>query len=187
MKLGLTFFRALVGALFIGHGTQKLFGWFGGYGLEGTGQFFESQLGFRPGKRHAALAGAAEAGGGALLAAGFLTPLAGAAITGTMIQAIRSVHAPKGPWASDGGWEYNAVLIATVLAVTEVGPGPISLDNAFGIERKGTAWALAALAAGAAGPFLTDRFLNDEAPVEQASAETVREQGEVDTSAPASA
>ncbi len=186
MKLGLTFFRALVGALFIGHGTQKLFGWFGGHGLEGTGQFFE-QLGFRPGKRHAALAGAAEAGGGALLAAGFLTP-----------RRRRGHHRHDGPGHPLGPrlqgpvgrrrrLEYNAVLIATVIALTEVGPGPVSLDNAFGIERKGTAWALAALAAGAAGPFLTDRFLNEEAPVEQAPAETVREHGEVDASAPATA
>ena len=114
MKIALTSLRILLGALFVGHGTQKLFGWFDGHGLEATGDGFES-MGLRPGKKTAAIAGISEAGGGVLLAAGLATPLAGAAITGTMAQAIRTVHAGKGPWASDGGWEYNAVVIAAVL------------------------------------------------------------------------
>src|SRR3954447_2522196 len=108
MKLTRFVLRALIGGLFIGHGTQKLFGWFGGHGLEGTGGFFET-LGLRPGKRNAIAAGVAEAGGGALLASGIALPLAGAAITGTMTTAIRHVHGSKGPWTTDGGWEYNAV------------------------------------------------------------------------------
>jgi putative oxidoreductase len=173
----LTILRALVGALFVGHGTQKLFGWFGGHGPDGTGQFFES-LGLKPGKRHAQLAGAAEAGGGALLATGFLTPLASTAITGTMVQAIRSVHGPKGPWVTEGGWEYNAVLIGAVIALAETGPGPISLDRALGTERKGAFWAAAALGAGVAGPLLVDRLLREDASDTAAEqpAETVREQ-----------
>jgi putative oxidoreductase len=130
--------RTLVGGLFIGHGTQKLFGWFGGHGLEGTGRFFDS-LGLKPGRRNAIAAGAAEAAGGALLASGVAVPLAGAAITGTMATAIRHVHASKGPWTTDGGWEYNAVLIAATLAVVE--------------QERGLRWALAAGAAGAAGSF----------------------------------
>ena len=77
MKLGLTLLRVVIGALFFGHGTQKLFGWFGGHGIEGTAGFFES-LGLKPGRRHATAAGAAEAGGGALVALGFLTPAAAA-------------------------------------------------------------------------------------------------------------
>jgi hypothetical protein len=76
MKLGLTALRWVEGGLFVGHGTQKLFGWFGGHGLEGTGNFFES-IGLRPGRRHATAAGAAEAGGGALLALGLFTPAVG--------------------------------------------------------------------------------------------------------------
>jgi putative oxidoreductase len=152
MKLWRLIMRMLVGGLFIGHGTQKLFGWFGGHGLEGTAGFFEG-LGLRPGRRNAMAAGAAEAGGGTLLAAGLATPLAGAAISGAMVTAIRHVHAPKGPWMSDGGWEYNAVLLASVFAVVEEGPGPVSLDHVLGTERSGTAWALAALAAGTAGSF----------------------------------
>lgn len=130
--------RALIGVLFIGHGTQKLFGWFGGHGLEATGGFFES-LGLKPGKRNAVAAGAAEAGGGALLASGLALPLAGAALTGTMTSAIRHVHASKGPWSTDGGWEYNAVLIAATLAVIE--------------DECGLGWALASGIAGAAGSF----------------------------------
>src|SRR3954465_4787287 len=100
MKLMRFVLRALIGGLFVGHGTQKLFGWFGGHGIEGTSGFFES-LGLKPGKRTAVAAGAAEAGGGALLAAGLLTPVAGAAIAGTMVTAIRHVHLQKGPWVTE--------------------------------------------------------------------------------------
>src|SRR5436190_7914537 len=138
MKLLRLTLRVLIGGLFIGHGTQKLFGWFGGHGPEGTGGFFES-LGLKPGKRNAIAAGAAEAGGGALLASGVALPAAGAALTATMTTAIRHVHAPKGPWATRGGWEYNAVLIAATLAVVE--------------DECGAAWALGAGLAGVAGAF----------------------------------
>ncbi|MBV8958491.1 MAG: DoxX family membrane protein, partial [Actinobacteria bacterium] len=89
--------RVVVGLLFVGHGTQKLFGWFGGHGLEGTGQFFEN-LGLKPGIKHARAAGAAEAGGGALIALGLLTPAAAAALIGVMSTAIRTVHLKNGPW-----------------------------------------------------------------------------------------
>jgi uncharacterized membrane protein YphA (DoxX/SURF4 family) len=83
--------RTTIGLLFVGHGTQKLFGWFGGGGLEGTAGFFE-QLGFRPGRRYALAAGAAEAGGGLLFALGAATPLGAAAVSGSMITAIKTVH-----------------------------------------------------------------------------------------------
>jgi putative oxidoreductase len=142
--------RVVIGALFMGHGLQKLAGWFGGHGVEGTGQFFES-LGLRPGKRHATAAGAAETAGGALLALGLFTPVAAAALTGTMATAVKTVHLKNGPWAADGGWEYNAVLIAAVIALTETGPGPLSLDSKLGIELSGPVWALLALAAGVGG------------------------------------
>lgn len=145
--------RGIIGSLFVGHGTQKLFGWFGGHGPEGTGGFFES-LGLRPGKRHAIAAGAAEAGGGALLVLGAATPVATAALTGSMVTAIRKVHAPKGPWVTEGGWEYNAVLIAAVAALAESGPGRPSLSPGW----HGKGWALAAVAAGVAGSFLNDRL-----------------------------
>ena len=125
-----------------GHGTQKLFGWFGGHGLEGTAGFFEQGIGLRPGKRHATAAGLSEAVGGALLTAGALTPLAAGMIIGTMITAIRKVHAPKGPWVTEGGCEYNAVLIAAMVAIAESGPGKPSVDSAAFPKLKGTGWAL---------------------------------------------
>jgi putative oxidoreductase len=180
MKLRLLVVRAVVGGLFVGHGAQKLFGWFGGHGPEGTGQFFEN-VGVRPGRRTAVAAGAAEAGGGALLVLGLFTPLAGAALSGVMITAIRHVHSGKGPWVAEGGYEYNLVLLATIFALTEAGPGPISLDRALGIERCGTGWAIAQLAAGAAGSVAISK-LADSTP----SAELdVPEQSSEHTGAPA--
>jgi putative oxidoreductase len=153
MKLGLSLFRVVIGALLFGHGAQKLFGWFGGHGPDGTGQFFES-IGIKPGKRHAVTAGASEALGGALVAAGFLTPVGTALITGTMVQAVRTVHLDKGPWVTQGGWEYNAVIVASLAALTDVGPGDWSLDHALGTELSGPFWTIAALGAGFAGPLL---------------------------------
>src|SRR5947209_19205048 len=128
MRIGRLLLRAALGGFFIGHGTQKLFGWFGGHGPEGTGQFFE-QLGLRPGRHHALAGGASEAGAGALMLTGFLTPHASSAITATMLTAIKRVHLKNGPWASDGGYEYNVVVIAAALALAEVGPGPLSIDG----------------------------------------------------------
>jgi putative oxidoreductase len=177
MKIGRLLLRLTIGGFFIGHGTQKLFGWFGGHGLEGTGQFFES-LGMRPGRANALAAGTAEAGGGALLAAGLATPVAASAITATMLTAINRVHLKNGPWVSSGGYEYNAVLIAAVIALTEVGPGPLSLDSALGHEWHGPGWALAALAAGAAGAAAAHQYVASQsqpqpAPAEAAVAEAV--------------
>ena len=131
MKIGRLLLRLTVGGFFFGHGTQKLFGWFGGHGIEPTAQMFEG-LGMRPGRRNAVAAGLAEAAGGAALAAGFATPLAAGALTSVMLTAINRVHLKNGPWVTNGGYEYNAVLIAAVLALTEVGPGEPSLDHALG-------------------------------------------------------
>ena len=132
MDTGLLIVRLVFGALLLGHGTQKLFGWFGGHGLDGTGGFFHS-LGFRPGRAMAAVAGLSEAGGGLLLALGLLTPLAGAAIVGTMLVA-GSVHVDKGVWGSQGGYE-TALLYAVLAAGAAVtGPGSVSLDRAFGLD-----------------------------------------------------
>jgi putative oxidoreductase len=151
MDIGRTALRLVIGPLFVGHGTQKLFGWFGGHGLEGTAGFFEGKLGLKPGKRHATAAGASEAIGGALLTLGALTPVAAGLITGTMITAIRKVHAPNGPWVTQGGYEYNAVLIAAMLALTADGPGRPSVDAAAFPRLKGDALALAQFVAAAAG------------------------------------
>jgi len=116
MDLGRTIVRGVVGPLMVGHGTQKLFGWFGGQGLESTGGFFET-LGLRPGRRHASAAGAAETLGGALVTAGALTPLASTLVSSVMMTAIRKVHAKNGPWVTSGGYEYNVVLIAAMTAL----------------------------------------------------------------------
>src|SRR6184192_2026996 len=104
MSIGLFILRVVVGALFVGHGTQKLFGWFGGGGPEGTGAFYH-KVGFQPGVPLAILAGATEAGGGLLLALGLLTPLAAAGIIGVMISAAVGVHWPNGLWNTGGGFE----------------------------------------------------------------------------------
>jgi putative oxidoreductase len=153
MQLGLAVLRAIVGGLFFGHGTQKLAGWFGGGGLAATAESFEA-MELRPGTAHAFAAGAAEAGGGVLLAAGAATPLGAAAISGSMITAIRKVHAPRGPWVTDGGYEYNLVLLAVVFALTDAGPGRLSVDALRGRERWGLRWALAELGAAAVGSAL---------------------------------
>ena len=89
----------------MGHGAQKLFGWFGGYGTEGTGGFFEGSLGMRPGRLMATAAGGNEFVGGLLLALGLAMPLAAVLIASTMIVAIRTAHRGKGLWASDNGAE----------------------------------------------------------------------------------
>jgi putative oxidoreductase len=153
----------VVGGLFIGHGTQKLFGWFGGHGLDATGGFFET-LGLRPGKRHATAAGVTEAGGGALLVLGALTPLAGAMLTGTMVTAIRKVHGKAGPWVSEGGYEYNLVLILAVAGLVDHGPGPLSVDQALLPRAKGTAVALASVGAGILGSYIVTERLTEPAP-----------------------
>lgn len=150
MKIGMAVLRLVVGLLFVGHGMQKLAGWFGGGGVEGTGAAFEG-MGLRPGRQNAIAAGAAEAGGGALLAAGLATPLGAAMITGAMGSAVHHVHAANGPWASQGGWEYNVVLMAVVFAVTASGPGELSADHALGVKYPGPALAAAQLAAGLLG------------------------------------
>jgi putative oxidoreductase len=176
MKLGLTMLRWTVGGLFFGHGAQKLFGWFGGHGLEGTGKFFEA-LGLRPGRRHATAAGATEAGGGALLALGLFTPAAAAALIGTMYTAIQKVHLQKGPWVTDGGYEYNLVLIAALVALADVGPGDLSLDHALGTELRGPLVALAALAGGIAGATVMTE-LGSTSSEEAASASESADQAE---------
>ena len=165
MDLGRTALRLVIGPLFVGHGTQKLFGWFGGHGLDGTGAFFE-KLGLKPGRRQATAAGASETLGGALLTLGALTPVAGGLITGTMITAIRKVHLAKGPWATNGGYEYNLTLIAAMLALTEAGPGRPSVDDAVFPRLRGNGWALAQFAASAAGAALltSERTSPEPAP-----------------------
>ena len=150
MSVGLLILRLVVGLSLAAHGAQKLLGWFGGYGLAGTGQFLE-QLGFRPGRLHAAPAGLAELLGGLFLAAGFLTPAAAAAVVAVMLVAAASVHVKNGFFAQSGGYEYTLVLGGAALALAFTGPGSISVDQALGISWSGETWGLGALAAGLIG------------------------------------
>jgi putative oxidoreductase len=147
MDIALLILRVVVGAFFIGHGAQKVFGAFGGHGVAGTAQFMES-LGMKPGRLHATAAGWGEMAGGLLLLLGLFTPLGSVLIIAVMTVAILTAHAGKGPWVSEGGWEYNAVLIAVATALAGVGPGDWSLDNVIEADTTGTEWALGALTIG---------------------------------------
>jgi putative oxidoreductase len=166
MKIGRLLLRAAVGSFFIGHGTQKLFGWFGGHGLKGTAEGFDS-MGMKPGIVHASAAGAAETLGGAGLLLGYRTPLASAGIVSVMLTAINRVHLKNGPWASKGGYEYNAVLVAAAVSLAESGPGTLSLDALRGKEKVGAKWGLFSLLAGAIGAVGAHVFAESRAtPVE---------------------
>lgn len=125
--LGLLALRVGVGATLAAHGSQKLFGVLGGHGLDGTGAFMDSQ-GFRPGKVSALLAGLGEFGGGSLMALGLATPLGGAAGAATMVVAS-SVDAPRGFWASQGGFELPGVLATASTALALTGAGKYSADH----------------------------------------------------------
>src|SRR5258705_13474682 len=148
MEFGLLALRLVVGLTFAVHGVQKLFGWFGGYGISGTGAFLE-QLGFHPGRRAALMAGLGETGGGLLLALGAATPLAGAIIAGVMLVAIVSVHLEKGFFNTGGGYEYPLVLAVAAPRVGITGPGSLSLGAPFGLSYSGIGWGVGAVAVGA--------------------------------------
>ena len=164
MSIGSALVRGVVGPLFIGHGTQKLFGWFGGYGLEGTGGYFES-LGLKPGRKHATAAGVAETVGGALVTLGALTPVGATLISGTMVTAIRKAHANNGPWVTNGGYEYNLVIVAAMAALAEHGPGAASVDEALFPNLKGPAMAALVVGAAVAGSYVgTHEKLNPAGP-----------------------
>jgi putative oxidoreductase len=150
MAIGLLILRLAVGLTMVAHGAQKLFGWFGGYGLAGTGGFME-QLGFVPGRRHALFAGLAELGGGVLLALGLLTPLAATLIISVMFVAVATVHVKHGFFAHQQGYEYNLILAVVALSVAIIGPGALSIDAALGLQDAGPVWGLAALLAGLIG------------------------------------
>ena len=143
MDAGILILRLVVGLTMAAHGAKGLFGWFGGPGLAGSAGFLE-QMGFRPGELHAALGGGSEFAGGLLLALGLLTPLGAAAVTGSMVAAIATVHWENGFFLANNGFEYNLVLIASALAVAFVGPGRFSFDRRFGWALSGERWGLAA-------------------------------------------
>src|SRR5215204_4746712 len=161
MDPGRLLLRLTIGATFFVHGTQKLFGWFGGYGPDGTGQFFES-LGLRPGRRNAMAAGSTETGCGILIALGLATPLAAAGLSAVMITALRTAVWNEGFKPATG--EHEVLLAAAALALTETGPGTPSLDSVLRLERSGLGWMLAALSAGAAGSAIAISMGRRQAP-----------------------
>ena len=132
MDTGLLIARMVLGLLIAAHGSQKLFGWFGGYGLAGTAGFFE-QLGFRPGRLFAGAAGVTELVGGLLVAAGLLGPLGPALIISVMAVAAASVHWQHGVFASNNGIELPLVISALALTLGVTGYGALSLDAALGL------------------------------------------------------
>lgn len=143
--LGLLVLRLVTGGLLAGHGSQKLFGWFGGYGLAGTAGWLES-LGLRPGRRWAPAAGAGEFGGGLLTALGLFHPLGPIVMMAPMATAIRRVHWGRPIWVTEGGAELPVTDMAAATTLLLTGPGGLSLDRLFGIRVP--AW-IAGLVAGA--------------------------------------
>ena len=151
VSLGLLVARLVLGLLMAAHGSQKLFGWFGGHGLAGTGGFLE-QLGFRPGRTFALAAGLAEVGGGLLVALGFLGPVGPALVLSVMVVAALAVHRSGGLFATTNGIEVPLLYAAGAVALALTGPGAYSLDALFGLEAlSAPAVVLAAIAVGLIG------------------------------------
>lgn len=137
LSIGLLIARLVAGLVMAAHGSQKLLGWFGGYGLTKTGQFFD-QLGFRPGRTFAALASLAEVTSGLLVAFGFLGPIGPAVMISVMIVAMITVHWEHGLFANTNGIEVPLLYIAAAVALALTGYGRYSLDAALGIANRWT-------------------------------------------------
>ena len=141
--VGLFILRIAVGLVMAAHGSQKLFGWFGGYGIAGTGGYFET-LGFRPGRAFAAAAGLSEFWGGLLIAAGLFGPVGPALVAATMLVAVITVHWGQGLFAMTNGIEVPLLYAAVAVALGFIGFGAFSLDNALGFASF---WSPAAVSA----------------------------------------
>jgi putative oxidoreductase len=132
MDAGIFVMRVLFGLAIASHGSQKLFGWFGGYGIRKTGGFFET-IGFRPGAAFATAAGLSEMGGGLLITAGLFTPLGAAAVLSAMLVAMFSVHVKNGFFAASNGIEMPFLYAAAAVGIAFTGGGAISLDALLGL------------------------------------------------------
>jgi putative oxidoreductase len=169
MASGLLLLRFVLGLTLAGHGAQKLFGVFGGHGVKGTGGFF-GNLGFRAPIAMAFFAGLSEFGGGALFAAGLITPFAALALAVTMTVAILTVHIKNGFWASSNGYEYNLLIWAGAVAVAATGPGRFSLDHAFGWNNLcGARWGAGVAIAAVVIALLTVTLGRKRTPAEPAA------------------
>jgi putative oxidoreductase len=164
MAYGLLLLRVVAGLTMAAHGTQKLFGWFGGGGLKGTAEGFGG-MGFRPAPLMALLAALGETSG-VLLALGFLTPLAALAIATVMLNAIESVHWKNGFFNGKGGYEFNLLLLTVAVAVAATGPGRFSLDHALGWDDNlsGLWWGVGVLVSALAISAVTTGLLRRRTP-----------------------
>jgi putative oxidoreductase len=153
MSGGLLFLRVVVGLVFFAHGAQKLFGWWGGPGLQGTKGWLSS-MGFRMPGPMALMVAISEASG-LLFAAGFLTPIAALLMASSMVVAIGSVSWQNGFWITSQGYEYNLVLVAVPVAIAATGPGRYSIDHALNWDDNlsGTIWGVAVLTLAIVGAF----------------------------------
>ncbi len=132
LDTGLLILRIVLGVVFIGHGAQKLFGWFGGSGLKGTTGWMSS-MGLRPAGFWALMASLSEFGGGVLLLLGFLNPIGSLGIIAAMLMAIAKVHWTKGFWNAKGGYEFPLMNLTAALAIGLIGAGAFSVDSILGI------------------------------------------------------
>ena len=153
MDLALLVLRLILGLGFAAHGAQKLFGVFGGGGIEGTAATFEKG-GLRPGRLHATSVGITELSSGLLIAVGLGTPFAASALIAVMTVAVLTVHVRNGFFNSNNGFEYNLLLAGAAFSLAGIGPGAWSLDAALGLDLAGTLWAIATLFAGLGGGIL---------------------------------
>ena len=169
LSIGLLLVRVVIGFVMMAHGTQKLFGWFGGFGLKKTGEFF-AHLGFQPGRVFAAAASLAEITGGLLVALGFLGPIGPALIISVMIVAMITVHWEHGLFASNNGVEVPLLYITAALALVFIGYGQYSLDAWLGMADRWTpasTWTV--VGAGALGGLANVAARRRPAPVPRAS------------------
>lgn len=150
MAFGLLLIRVGFGLALAAHGSQKLFGIFGGFGIAGTGGYFES-LGFRPGRPYATLAGVGELVGGLAFAVGLFTPLASALLMASMLVAILGVHLEKGFFSQGGGYEYPLLIAVVTAGIAFTGAGAASLDAALGLRLGGVRWGILAIVLGLLG------------------------------------
>src|SRR5262245_25506472 len=151
MDAGLLLARMVFGLLMAAHGTQKLFGWFGGYGLAGTAGYFES-LGFRPGRLFAAAASSTEIIAGLLVALGLLGPLGPALIVSVMIVAVATVHWANGVFAQTNGIEVPLLYSVAAVTLALTGSGAFSIDALIGLTwSEPVVWTVLGL--GALGGF----------------------------------
>jgi putative oxidoreductase len=151
LDLGFLIARLVVGLLIAAHGAQKLFGWFGGHGLQATGEFF-GKLGFQPGRLYATSAGLGELVGGVLIALGFLGPVGPAILLAVMVVAAISVHWRNGLFAATNGIELPLLYGTAAVRFALAGPGRFSLDELLGFHVASTPAAVwAALIVGLVG------------------------------------